>query len=200
MGLFSVLFGCRGDKSKAQEPTEGKAITLEEITARIDTAEGWSDIFLKITSDVKTSTTHVYEAKGLHKGKLVGLRCEVRSDIKAGLGKRKPTQAGFVSHGVVLGSLGEESDELIKALAELYGQPAPVAFAQGRITTTAFSLNEIPVDLDGKALYKLKLFFAENNEELYSELFLNIDTEKREIELAEKDESYREALIKVLSR
>lgn len=194
MGLFSFLFGCKNNDSNAQTNNT----KLEDITSRIDPEEGWSDIFLKITEDTKTDTSHIYIAKGLYKNKMVGLQIEVSSKIGAGIVDGKPDgKAGFVANAVQLKSTGQESDELVKALAELYNQPTNKGFTKQTISATAFSLNEKAVNLDKNDYYKLKLFFAEDDENLYSEIFLNINTDKREIEIHEKDEEYREPIIKV---
>ena len=200
MGLFSFLFACKNVPSRAQQPANGVRVELEEITARLDPEEGWADIFLKITEETKTDSSRIYMAKGLSKGRTVGVRFEVSTKIGAGLVDGRPAQNGFVANAVRIGSIGPESDDLVKALAELYKQPLPNTFNARSISGTAFSLNERAVDLDRKDQYKLKLFFGEDDESLYSEIFLNIDTDRREIELSEKDESYREPLIKVLSR
>jgi hypothetical protein len=199
MGLFSTLFGCQGDKSKAQGSAERKDAGLEEITARIDPAEGWGDVFLKVVDVTQTDSTRIYTARGLSNGVPVGLRFEVRTDIGAGLVGGKPTQSGVVGNAVRIRSIGLESDHFLKALALLYRQSVPMGFTTREIVATAFSLNHQAVDLDRKDQYKLKLFFAEEDEELQSELYFNIDTDKGEIELAEKDESNREPLIKVFS-
>ncbi|MBO9573413.1 MAG: hypothetical protein J7497_14580, partial [Chitinophagaceae bacterium] len=66
MGLFSTLFGCKSNNSNAQRANVSGNNRLEDITSRIDPAEGWSDIFLKIISDSKTETSHIYIAKGLY--------------------------------------------------------------------------------------------------------------------------------------
>ena len=198
MGLFSLLFGCKGSNSKMQQSNDFDNLVLEEITSRLDQAEGWSDIFLKITSDVKTNTSHIYVAKGLYNGKTVGLQVEVSSNIRAGIVNGEiDGKSGFAYNAVQLKSLGQESDELVKALAELYKQATDKGFTKQTVSATVFSLNEKPVNLDKNDYYKLKLFFEENNENLYSEVFLNINTEKREIEIHEKDEDYREPIIKV---
>ena len=47
---------------------------------------------------------------------------------------------------------------------------------------------------------KLSILLAEDDENLYSEIFLNINTDKQEIELHEKDEGYRESIIKVWTK
>jgi hypothetical protein len=197
MGFFSFLFGCKNNDSNAQTNNVNNT-KLEDITSRIDPAEGWSDIFLKITEDTKTDTSHIYIVKGLYKNKTVGLQVEISSKIGAGIVDGKPDgKAGFVANAVQLKSIGQESDELVKALAELYKQPTDKGFTKQTISATAFSLNEKSVNLDKNNYYKLKLFFAEDDENLYSEIFLNINTDKREIEIHEKDESYREPIIKV---
>lgn len=200
MGIFSFLFSCKNNNSKTQANNSDDTI-LEEITSRIDPTEGWSDIFLKITEDTKTDTSHIYIAKGLYKDKIVGLKIEISSNIGAGIvNDELDGENGFVSNAVRLNSIGQESDELVKALAELYGQPTNKSFTKQVISTTAFSLNEKNVNLDNKDYYKLKLFFAEDNEDLYSEIYLNINTRKQEIEIHEKDEEYREPLIKVWTK
>lgn len=197
MGFFSFLFGCKNNGSNAQTNNSDNT-KIEEITSRIDPKEGWSDIFLKITEDTKTDISHIYIAKGLYKNKTVGLQIEVSSKIGAGIIDGKPDgKAGFVANAVQLKSIGQESDELVKALAELYKQPTNKSFTKQTISATAFSLNEKSVNLDKNDYYKLKLFFAEDDENLYSEIFLNINTDKREIEIHEKDEEYREPIIKV---
>lgn len=196
MGLFSFLFGCTDNKTNALQTDK-----LVDITSRLDQAEGWSDIFLAIIADTKTDTSHIYIAKGIYKGKTVGLQIEVRSNIAAGIVDGKPDgKSGFVANAVRLKSIGQESDDLVKALAELYKQPSDKGFTKQTISATAFSLNDKPADLDKKDYYKLKLFFEENDENLYSEIFLNINTDKREIEIQEKDEGYRETLIKVWTK
>ncbi|KQS48608.1 MAG: hypothetical protein DI588_14850 [Flavobacterium johnsoniae] len=198
MGLFSFLFGCKNTDKTQQTNTQVK---LENITARLDPEEGWQDIFLKITSDIKTDSSHIYIAKGLYFNKTVGVQIEISSEIGAGIiNGELEGDSGFVSNAVKLTSIGQESDELVKALAELYGFPTNKGFTKETISTTAFSLNETPVNLDKNGYYKLKLFFGEDDENLYSELYLNINTQKKEIEIHEKDEEYREPIIKVWTK
>lgn len=197
MGLFSFLFGCKNNDSNGQTNNSDNT-KIEEITSRIDPEEGWSDIFLKITEDTKTDTSHIYIVKGLYKNKTVGMQIEVSSKIGAGIFDGKPDgKAGFVANAVQLKSIGQESDELVKALSELYKQTTNKGFTKQTTSATAFSLNEKSINLDKNDYYKLKLFFAEDDENLYSEIFLNINTDKREIEIHEKDEEYRELIIKV---
>lgn len=195
MGLFSFLFACK-DKNINQGRIDLDNVTLEEITSRIDLEEGWNDVFLKMTSDKKTDTSHIYIAKGLYEGKVVGIEIEVNSNIKAGFQEGQMDGSGWAAKGVKIGSIGPESDEFVRALSTLYGQSSTNGFTNQEITATVFSLNDRPVNLDEPDYYKLKVFLNENSEELYSELYLNINTAKGEIELNEKDEEYRGSIIK----
>lgn len=195
MSIFSFLFGCKNNNENNSNNSE-----LVEITSRLNIEEGWFDIFLKITEDKKTDSSHIYIAKGLYKNKTVGLQIEVSSKIKAGIVNDEiDGENGFLLNGIKFKSIGVESDEFIKALAELYEQPSVQNFSSEIISATTFSLNDKSVNLDKRDYYKLKLFFEENDENLYSELYLNINTEKQEIEIHEKDEAYREPIIKVLT-
>lgn len=126
IGLFSFFAGCMDSKTNGQQPPK-----LVGITSRLDHSEGWSNIFLTITSDTKTDTSHLYIVKGLHKGKTVGFEIEVSSNIRAGIIEGKPDgRLGFVANGVRLKSMGLESDAFVKALAELYKQPSNKGFSK----------------------------------------------------------------------
>jgi hypothetical protein len=200
MGLLTFLFGCKNDSGIARTAISDEGPKLEEIASRINPTEGWADIFLKIVKEVKTDSSHIYTVKGLDEGKEVGLQIEVSSRIPAGLVDGKPAQAGFQAKAVRFRSIGKESDAFVQALARLYKQPIPEHFTTNPIAATAFSLNSTAVDLDQKADYKLKLFFGEEDQELISELYLNLSIGKGEVQLSEKDEGYREPLINLFSR
>jgi hypothetical protein len=105
---------------------------------------------------------------------------------------------GFSKRAVKINTIGIESNEFIKALSELYGFPTQKLFTTKTITSTAFSLNKKNADLDKSDYYKFKVFLE--GKDTYGELFLNINTDEKIIELHEKDQEYREAIIKVLSQ
>jgi hypothetical protein len=72
------------------------------------------------------------------------------------------------------------------------------------VTFTAISLGGIPASLE-KGAVKIKLFFepTEDSEEayemFYAEHYLNIDLASRIVEFHEKDEAYRDAVLRALS-
>ena len=175
---------------------------LEDITSRTDTTEGFKDIFLQITNDVKSDGSHVYTGQGMYKSKIVGIKIELASNIPHGITPdgEVNSKTGFVRNGLRLSSIGQESDELVGALSELYKVPSNKVFSKNIISATAFSLNQKVADLDKSDYYKFKLFFNENgNEDEYAEIYLNINTGERIIEIHEKDPEYRTAIINALT-
>jgi len=200
MGLFTWFFGCKNADNKVDNSADDRSVVLEEITSRFDPEEGWHDCFFKIISSTSTDSTTTFVCKGLHKGKAVGLQFEVRTDMGAGItpAGELNSEAGLVKKAVQIKSIGQESNELIKVLSELYGKPTTRPFIKQTDWITAYSLNQKPVDLNKSDYYKLKLFF-DKDEDLYAEVFLNIKTSAGEIELNEKDEEYRDNVIKALT-
>jgi hypothetical protein len=200
MGLLSILFGCghAGDKSQSNRSKQ-----LYEITSRTDTSEGFRDLFFSITSDTKTDTSHIYIGQGLYKNKTVGLKIEVKSPLPAGITSSGElnSKGGVVWNAVKFISTGKESDNLVFAIAQIYNEPAENVFTKEVLSPTLFSLNQEDVDLDKLGYYKFKLFFNDNSddENKYAEMFLNVNTEERIIELREKDQGYRKGLLHTLT-
>ncbi len=200
MGLFSTLFGCGQSNGKNQSLNSKK---LEQITSRTDTSEGFSDIYLTITSVNKTDTTNIYIGQGLYKNKSVGLKFEVNSKLPFVITSdgQINSKGGFVRKGVKFISIGQESDELINALSELYNEPIKKPFSKNIITATVFSLNQQDADFDKSGYYKFKLFFNDGGDEnTYVEMFFNINTTEQIIELHEKDHDYRKPLLKAFTK
>lgn len=193
MGILSTLFGCGKSESK---------IKLEEITSRADLSEGFNDVYLKIVEETKIDSKIIYVAKGLYKNEVVGVKFEVKSDMPIGIKSDGDLDAenGFINNPLKIVSIGIESDNFIKALSELYGFPSSKKFTTHEIFISAYSLNQIKPNFEKKGNYKFKLFFEEENEDLYCELFFNINTNTKFIEFLEKDEAYRKPLIEVLTK
>lgn len=96
---------------------------------------------------------------------------------------------------VILRSLGEKSDMLLKALDEIYETKLSPARMVAQIELSAISLDGDPGDLDaGPAM--IKLF---NETEEYAELFLNVSLQTKRMQLREKDPEYRESIVKGLT-
>jgi hypothetical protein len=197
LGLFSLFFGC--NKSSHSE-----SINLTQITEVAEQEEGFKDIFLKIVSEEKIKDSYVYVAKGLSGSKVVGLKFEIKSNLPNGIdsdGNLDPKN-GFIRNAIKISSIGKESDEFLKAISKLYKFSTNKKFTNDTLSPTAFSLNKSIVEVEKLGYYKFKLFFrdSENDkEEDYCELYFNINTNEKTIELLEKDNEYRKSIIKVLS-
>ncbi len=195
--ILCTFLGC----SNASRTTVSSGIQLEEIVKEEIEEEGFVDVYLKIVSDTKTDSSHIYVAKGLYKKHVLGLEIEVRSNLPAGLVDGSlGAEGAFASQGVRIKSIGAESDTFIGALSELYGFPTHKNFSSKTITGTLYSLNDQVANLEKSDYYKFKVFFEEDNDALYSEVFLNINTANQEIEWREKDPEYREQLIEILTQ
>src|SRR5580765_1716482 len=164
MGLFSSLFGCGQNNNKRQQANSSK---LADITSRTDTSEGFSDIFLTITSSNKTDTTNTYIGQGLYKSKIVGLKFEINSKLPFGITSDGEinSKGGFIRNGVKFISIGQESNELINALSDLYNEPTRKPFSKKVISASVFSLNQQDTNLDKNGYYQFKLFFNDDGDE-----------------------------------
>ncbi|WP_133574553.1 hypothetical protein [Pedobacter metabolipauper] len=105
---------------------------------------------------------------------------------------------GFIQNPVKFLSIGEESNQLLKALSELYKAPTTNLFAKQVTASSGFSLNQKVADLNVPSHYKFKLFFESETD--IPELYSNVNTAEGIIELFEKDPEYRSALLNVFSK
>ncbi|MCD0470716.1 hypothetical protein [Flavobacterium sp. JAS] len=197
MSLFSLFFGCNKSSNSA-------SINLEQITEVAEKEKGFKDILLKIVSEQKMEDSYVYIAKGLSGSKVVGLKFEIKSYLPNGIdsnGNLDPKN-GFIRNAIKISSIGKESDEFLKAISKLYEFSTNKKFTNDTLSPTAFSLNKSIVEVEKLGYYKFKLFFRDNEndkEEDYCELYLNINTNEKTIELLEKDNEYRKSIIRALS-
>ena len=95
---------------------------------------------------------------------------------------------------------GDESSNFLNKLAQLYGvKPSSRLMIKNYQLVTVVGLNSHPLKLTSESV-KTKFFFNENGpEDLYSELFVNIDPSSRIVWLNEKCDEYRLPLIKSLA-
>jgi hypothetical protein len=195
IGLLSSLLSCR-ERNKISDDD------LIEITSR--TEEGFHDIVLNII-DSKLTRNGDYEiiAKGKNKEETVGLKIKIKDKLKAGLvneGFDGFDSTAVELNGVSFYSIGPESDNLVRILSKLYDSPTDKKFTTSEILFDMFSLNQEQAELS-KGYFRFKIFFDPYDSlGLYSELFLNVNLPKKEVEINEKDWEYRESLVKVLTR
>ncbi|WP_338841173.1 hypothetical protein [Flavobacterium ginsenosidimutans] len=197
LSIFSLFFGC--NKSSNSE-----SIILEQITRTEEQEEGFKDVFFKIVSEERRKESLVYVAKGLSGSKVVGLKFEIKSDLPRGIDSHGNLDAknGFIYNAIKISSIGKESDEFLKSISRLYKFPTGKKFTSMTLSPTAFSLNKTVFKAENLGYYKFKLFFRDgenDKEEDYCELYFNVNTKEKTIELLEKDHDYRESVLKAFS-
>ena len=97
-------------------------------------------------------------------------------------------------------STGPESDAFLQALSELYKvKTSPKKFSS-EVYADAVVLEGRLSTMETKPL-KIKVFFnAEGPESKYAELYTNVDPSKRVLEIHEKDEGYRENVLRAFAQ
>ncbi|MGE8377152.1 MAG: hypothetical protein ACN6PN_02350, partial [Sphingobacterium sp.] len=126
-------------------------------------------------------------------------KIEVVDFIPAGIIDGQPSDdVGFTKGKIKITTLGTQSDNLVKALGELFQMPSTDGFTKEVVLPNVFSSNKVNVDLSKKTAYSFKLFL-ENKKAEPAELFFNVDTYKHSIEFSEKDPSFRAGFISALT-
>ncbi|MDM1293331.1 hypothetical protein HX021_03365 [Sphingobacterium sp. N143] len=155
--------------------------------------------FLRITDEVKTDSSRIYTAKALYNQDTVGAKFEIIDFIPAGIIDGQPSEdVGFTKGKIKISSTGTQSNNLVKALGELFETPTTDTFTKETILPNVFSSNKSNVDLSKKTAYSFKLFL-DNKKAEPAELFFNVDTYKHSIEFSEKDASFRAGFLSALT-
>jgi hypothetical protein len=142
--------------------------------------DGFVDLDLKIESmTCPTWDNCTVTAKGLHRGAEVGIQIQI---------ERK----GARRLGIHYRSLGEASDRLLFAMAQLYKVP----ITNKRFRKAAYA-DLVVLQIKDDVMAN-KVFF-EVDRPGYAELYTNIDKRKGLLQIHEKDEEYRVNVLKALS-
>ena len=202
-GLTLFLLSCNNaDKtsnSETAKQSNNEILPIKELVIDNGEEEGWgADIRLSIISVKETDTSRVFITTSTYEGKKLGFSVSVP--------KAKEGNSGFAS-GIVVKSIGPESDNLLLTLSKLYKQKADTTlkFTES-VSLTYVNLDEFAKSLGAKdgGEYKTenqyKLFYEGIKEGEYAEIYLNINQTEHWIELKEKDEEYRPIIIKFLKR
>ena len=202
-GLVLFLLSCTNtDKTNNTESVQqlnNQTFPIQALVIGDEEEEGWgTDIRLSIVSVSETDTSKLYTAISNYQDKKLGLLVAIP--------KQKEGDKGLGS-GIVLKSIGSESDYLLQTLATLYKQKSDTTLKfTNSVLATYINLDEFAKSLGAKneagyqTEYQYKLFYEGNTEGQYAELYMNINPTEHWIELAEKDEEYRPVIIKVFTK
>lgn len=182
--------------SSTSKTVEG--VSIEKLTNATPGSEKMN-FFLRITDEVKTDSSRIYTTKSLYNQDTVGAKFEIIDFIPAGIIDGQPSDdVGFSKGKIKISSVGVPSDNLVKALGDLFQMPTKDGFTKDLILPNVFSSNKVNVDLSKKTTYSFKLFL-DNKKAEPAELFFNVDTYKHSIEFSEKDPSFRAGILSALT-
>jgi hypothetical protein len=201
--LLILSLGCSTNQSanvkKASNATPTFTYPVQPLLIHNDEEEGWgADIRLSLAEVISTDSLITYKAISSHEAKNVAVEF-VLPNNKAG-NENSPTQI------LEIKTCGEGSDNLLMLLSKLYKIKIDTTKHFIGFTKLAF------VDLDEFAKAKfgkdaipqtdtkeMKLFFETEDPEDYAELYVNINDKEHWLEIREKDEGYREQVVKFLT-
>lgn len=190
-----ALFTARATTEAPLSP----AIPLPEITADPE-EEGWHDFIFAATDAVEHENGELLvSAFGTHHGREVGLRIVIGREWEAvPVGKISP--GTFFQQGTLrIESLGARSDSLLAAIDAEYETGIQPRRFRAAIPFGAMALEGHPRQLRAERV-SLKLFCEPRSDDGYAELFVNIDLPKGRLDVREKDESYRAAIVRALQQ
>lgn len=164
--------------------------------------EGFVDCIFRIDGLKTDKDFYYFNLLASYKDKKVGVAVKLVKYVGPGFdGDMKLIKDHVYDCGVCFRSLGQVSDDLITALAELYGQGAGALRMVPEETFTMIALQQGDTDLERHSV-KMKLFGRDSDpfiEDDYYESFFNVDISDGFVSWNEKDPDYRAPLIRALS-
>jgi hypothetical protein len=201
--ILLLIFSCSNkDQSKNNGEKEDLArdtFAIKKLIVDTSQEEGWgADMRISIVENTKTDTSITYIATSSYDSQIVGLQLTIPTNT--------PNDKKADAQPMHLKSLGEASDNLIMLLSRLYKQRIDSSLhfvATKRIVFIDLDefakkqFGQYPNDPSGSR--GLKAFFDSEIEDDYGEIYINLNEKEHWIELKEKDEGYRKAVLKGLT-
>lgn len=164
--------------------------------------EGFVDCVFKVQNLEHEAGHYHFDLRGSFDGQPVGLRVRLISEVGPGFdADMQLIQAHVYRKGVVLSSLGIETERFISALASLYEMPVSEVAPTATETLTVVALQQQDTGLaDGPM--RLKLFGQDDDAAdagRYYESFFNVDLPAGFVYWNEKDMDYREPMLMALT-
>lgn len=109
------------------------------------------------------------------------------------------TNQNFYWGHASLTSVGSQSDAFIRQVAKLYGIDGKPTKFKKDVPAQVVGLANNPAEIESTPT-KMKFFFSSDaGDDLYSEVFINIDLKNRILEFNEKDPEYRAPLLRSIA-
>ena len=164
--------------------------------------EGFVDCVFGISNLTRRGKHYAFHLGASHGGKALGLDVRVVKGIKAGFNSRMELGKGRVYRAAVqLRRSGAESDRLISTISKLYGLGASRRRMVASESFTGIALHQGSLDVETEPV-KIKIFGNDGqgaDPGDYYESFFNLDLAAGFVFWNEKDQDYREPLVRSLS-
>jgi hypothetical protein len=184
--LLAIALGCGGDEDPTPPPK------LPDILSAMEKG-GFTDlVFAVVQHQRNPDGSQLLRLQGAYQGRTVGFAAWLAPTWTASKGQL-PTASGLVE----LRSTGPESDAFVSVLAALYKTKAKPTSMAAATKFAGVSLEGNPSRLEAGAV-GIKLFY-EGKDDAYAEFFLDLDLPKKRAQLNEKDDGYREPLVRALA-
>jgi hypothetical protein len=135
-------------------------------------------------------------AQGTYRGRTVGVEITVRGQMKPGIVKDDIDREAFYDKGVVVRGTGDITRHLADVFAEVYITAITDAEPLVQLDLTSFALDGDPMLIETEHL-NFKVFHDDDDKRgLYFEMFLHVDIPSGYVRFDEKDEEYRENVVK----
>ena len=176
-----------------------KNIVMQEIGKKAKFE--FNDISMSISSFEK-DIFNDYEiiSEGKYKGSKVAIKLIISKDIRPGIKDGEIDRKNSLPAGIQLKSMGKESDEFIKAMSEIYGKKTDKNFTIKSVKADVVAYKNKKIDISKEKIKFELIFDKENKENLYSEIFLDIDLPSKRLRFTEKDQEYQANIIKILTK
>lgn len=200
VGTSLLISGCSKQAGPSaevgtEEPSAKPLTGPPEVTAEEE--EGYHDLIFYVQDQKQLPDgSQSVHGVGTYKGRQLGLEVVLGPTWKGGE-PSKDIPLTIYSGTLTYRSVGPESDAFVQVLDELYGTKlSPKAMAK-ETKFTGMALEGNPADLS-KGPVKIKTFFENGNDKDYAEFFTDVDLTAHRLEVHEKDEEYRSAVVRAL--
>ena len=149
-----------------------------------------------VSAETTTGGRTVIVVQGEYRGRSVGVEISVRGQMKPGMVGEEIDQTAFYADGVVVRGMGDGTRHLADVFSEVYILPISSTEPLHQLDLASFALDGDPILMETEHL-NFKVFHDDEDKlGLYFEMFLHIDIPSGYVRFDEKDEEYRENVVR----
>lgn len=165
--------------------------------------DGFVDCVFIIRDLQEFDNSYSFHLSASYSGQALGMNVDVVKNIQGGYNSdMEMVKEHVYEDGVIFRRSGDESDRLITTIANLYGLEVDQLKMVEREKFTGIALHQGELEMEVEPI-KVKLFgndSEESNPDDYYESFFNLDLKNGFVFWNEKDQEYRDPLVRSLSK